>query len=185
MPPIRAHFEELLELHKHNVRATKAVREMTKDGNNDVTLKEDNDDVVWLDCTAGPRPLYYRYALSQGYVVKPKKDGLDVRPVNPDLPAAEQKRLVSLRTYVRIWKRDYPQLKVSKAHEDICALCVKFRNRHQSLAIHNTCPVATTTLDEWEDEDIFGVLADGDTITNGPLRRGSSKRKSRQWAPGI
>ena len=32
---------------------------------NKVAMVEDDDNAVYLDANAGPRPLYYRYALSQ------------------------------------------------------------------------------------------------------------------------
>ena len=41
-----------------------------------------------------------------------------------------------LSTYFCIWKRDYPQLKVSRPSEDLCGMCVQFRNRHHYLATH-------------------------------------------------
>ena len=66
MPSLRAYFEELISLHKYDVRASLAVREMTRDGNLYVRLKEDEKDVVWLSPSAGIRSLYYRYALLQG-----------------------------------------------------------------------------------------------------------------------
>ena len=52
MPPICAHFEDLIALHKYDVRASLAVRKMTRDGNFDVSLKEDKNDVVWLPPSA-------------------------------------------------------------------------------------------------------------------------------------
>ena len=64
---------------------------------------------------------------------------------------------------VRVWQQGYAKLKVSAAHEDVCAMCVNFRNQHQSLAVHNTCSVAARDLDEWENEDIFGILDNGST----------------------
>ena len=140
MPPIRAHFEELIKLHKQKVRATKAVREMAAEGTSNIVLKEDDDNVVWLDSTAGPRPLYYRYAYSQGYnVTRVKRDGLDIKPRDPNVPEAQRKPIVSLRTYCRIWKRDYAFVKVSGPHNDICSLCVKFRNDTSRL---RTTPLA-------------------------------------------
>ena len=71
-----------------------------------------------------------------------------------------------MRTFVHVWQQDYAELKVSAAHGDVCAMCVKFCNRHQSLAVHNTCLVAARDLNEWEKGDIFGILdndpTDGD-----------------------
>ena len=123
---LRAYFEELIPLHKYDVRASLAVREMTRDGNLDVRLKEDEKDVVWLPPSAGIRSLYYRYALSQGWVVTPKKDGLFYQAVDDSLPTSQRKALISMRTFVRVWQRDYAKLKVRSAHEDVCAMCVLF-----------------------------------------------------------
>ena len=53
MPLRRAHFKELMALHKYDVRVSLAVREMTREGNFDICLKEDEKDVVWLPPSAG------------------------------------------------------------------------------------------------------------------------------------
>ena len=46
MPPVRAHFEDLIALHKYDVQASLAVRKMTRDGNFGVSLKENEKEVV-------------------------------------------------------------------------------------------------------------------------------------------
>ena len=73
MPPIRAHFENLLTLHINNVRATKAVCEVTIKGSNNVSVKENDSGVAWLDSSTRPWSLYYHCDLSQGWLIKPKK----------------------------------------------------------------------------------------------------------------
>ena len=186
MPPVRAHFEDLNVLHKYDVKALLAVSKMTRGGNFDVSLKENKTDVVWLPPSAEIRSLYYRYALSQGWMVIPKKDGQVYQPVDDSLPTSQRKALISMCTFVRVWQRDYAKLKVRADHEDVCAMCVKFHNRHQSLAVNNTCPVAARDLDEWEKEDIFGILdndpTDGDcsgadkTIAEGKPHGGQAVR---------
>ena len=128
MPPLHAHFEELIALRKYDVRALLAVRKMTRDGNFDVFLKEDEKDVVWLPPSAGIRNLYYRYALLQGWIVTPKKDCLLHQLVDGNLSPSQRKALISMSNYVCVWQRDYTKLKVSAAHEDVCAMCVKFCN---------------------------------------------------------
>jgi hypothetical protein len=37
-----------------------------------------------------------------------------------------------------VWKRDYPDLKVSRPVEDICNLCYTFAHRHKFFADHTT-----------------------------------------------
>ena len=53
MPLRRAHFKELMALHKYDVQASLAVCEMTCEGNFDVYLKEDKKDIVLLPPSAG------------------------------------------------------------------------------------------------------------------------------------
>ena len=60
---------------------------------------------------------------------------------------------VSFTTYCRKWKKDYPQLKVSRPVEDICQYCYVFAHRHRYLANHSL----TDTCIEFDD--------DGDPVT--------------------
>lgn len=153
MPPIRDHFESLLKLGE--VRATKVMRTLV-DGVEGRTTRGDDDDIVYLPCTSGKRPLFYRYGREQGYDIKPLPNGqLEVR----EIPNVERVPMVSWTQYRRIWARDYAQLKVSTPSEDICELCVRFRNRHKFLASHNNNFVGDA-LNAMEDDDIF---ADSDS----------------------
>ncbi len=42
----------------------------------------------------------------------------------------------SFPTYFNLWKRDFPDLKVSWPVEDICKDCYAFASRHRYLANH-------------------------------------------------
>ncbi len=42
----------------------------------------------------------------------------------------------SFPTYFNLWKRDFPDLKMSRLVEDICKDCYAFANRHRYLANH-------------------------------------------------
>ncbi len=44
--------------------------------------------------------------------------------------------IVPFPTYFTLWKRDFPDLKVSRPVEDICKDCYAFANRHRYLANH-------------------------------------------------
>ena len=148
MPPIKEHFENLMKLGE--VRATKSIRTLV-DGISGITTSN-NDDCVYLPCSSGKRPMFYRYVKENGYAIKLLPRGkYEIKPI----PGEEQKVPVSWTQYRRIWKRDYPKLKVNSPSEDICDMCVRFRNRHQYLASH-TSNLATGHLDTIETEDIFG-----------------------------
>ena len=196
--PLREHFNELLGLGE--VRATKFIKKIV-DGMQNTTTKDDDDGSVFLPATNGIRPMYYRYMKDLGYSAAPNADGtVELTWVGEGSGATKDgfeeegdgelgvlevpQPFVHLSTYRRIWKREYPQLKVSRPSEDLCALCVMFRNRHQHLARHTTnqpgahlnCPEDDKLFldnpdsdeeesDEDDDEDINPkqVLAEGNT----------------------
>ena len=60
---------------------------------------------------------------------------------------------VSFMTYYRMWKSDYPQLKVSRPAEDICQYCFAFSNRHRYLANHESAGVEEGEDDNGEDDN--------------------------------
>lgn len=84
----------------------------------------------------GHRPCYSRYMDSLGYAISCRPNGgivvkgIDGKEIN-------RSEFVSFTTYCRVWKKDYPQLKVSKPIEDICQYCFVFANRHRYLANHS------------------------------------------------
>ena len=148
MPPIRDHFDSLLQLGE--VRATKAIRTLVEGMGGFKTSGD--DDCVYLPCSSGKRPMFYRYARENGYkIVLGPRGKIEML----DRPGVEQKDIVDWRTYRRIWRREYPKLKVSTASEDLCEMCIRFRNRHQYLASH-TKNLADRDIKIIEDEDIFG-----------------------------
>ena len=48
----------------------------------------------------------------------------------------DKAQFVSMSTYFYFWKRNFPQLKISRPVEDICPYCFAFTNRHRFLANH-------------------------------------------------
>lgn len=95
--------------------------------------------MVYLPITMGYRNCYRRYMASLGYEVTCKPngaimiDGMNGKVVDPE-------EFVSLSTYCSIWKREYPQLKVSRPVEDICQYCYIFAHRFRYLAKHGGTP---------------------------------------------
>ena len=62
---------------------------------------------------------------------------------------------VSFTSYFSKWKKDSPQLKVSRPVKDICTYCFTFANSHRYLAWHdNATPGEDKTI--W---DITSLLA--------------------------
>lgn len=63
--------------------------------------------------------------------------------------ATEKKPYVGLITYMNFWKSRFPQLKVSRATEDVCDKCFQFANRRRYLVKHkiDTCSVMDSRID--------------------------------------
>ncbi len=56
---------------------------------------------------------------------------------------------VSWTKYYNNWKKNFPQLKVSRPAEDICQYCFVFANRHRYFANH----MPSGTIDDDQDSD--------------------------------
>ncbi len=81
---------------------------------------------------------------SLGFKIRCKPDGaLIVDGIVEGKPSDHG--YVSYLAYYNKWKREYPQLKVSRPAEDICNHCFVFANRHRYLANHSTTETATVT----------------------------------------
>jgi hypothetical protein len=114
-------FENIINFAE--VRATRAVKTFAELDN----LAED-DDAVYLMQYFSIRNCYSCYLDEISYDVKTYGDGsykVDSRGEGEKVPYAQ------LITFYQIWKRDYGQIQVSHAVEDICALCYQLANRHR------------------------------------------------------
>jgi hypothetical protein len=70
-----------------------------------------------------------------GYIVDTTAmGGFKIR--REDGSAVDTGEFVSFPTYHAKWKRDYPNLKVSRPVEDICNLCYTFAHRHKFFTDH-------------------------------------------------
>ena len=117
-----------------------------------------DDDFVYLPQSDGIRPCYYRYMKEVGYKCKSLHNGtLQIKPIDKE---GVQQPYVCLPTYYAICQRDYPQLKGSRAAEDLCNLCCKFANRHHYLAKNNT--MSGNTANVHLDNDLFCDDSDDD-----------------------
>ena len=131
------HFNYLLQLGE--VRATRVIATLV-DGEQGHANREDTTDMVYLPMTFGFRPCYRRYMETLGYNVACRPNG-GVIVTGIDGKAINRNEFVSFSTYCRKWKKEYPQLKVSKPVEDICQYCFVFANRHRYLANHSSMEV--------------------------------------------
>ena len=118
------------------VRATVTVRTMLGLRNN-----TDNTDLAYLPIYLSVRSVFSSYLNWLGHDIETANDGNykvtqhleddEIEDQTPLLP------YVSLMTFFRIWKQDFPHMKVSSPAEDTCSLCDQFAKRHK-FAISST-----------------------------------------------
>ena len=120
------------------MRVTKFVDALVN-GEMEHVARDDNEEFFYSPIFLGYRPGYYRYTKEIGYIAQAVAKGRVAVKADPSYKGSF-KSYVDQGTYVRVWKRDYPQLEVSKTAEDICELCLRFRNRYyQFLAKITFC----------------------------------------------
>jgi hypothetical protein len=133
--PLMRHLEHLTKLGE--VRATRCVATLV-DGTLGHANRDDDDDAVYIPMHMGYRSCYNRYMASLGYCVWTDAVGAltvnRLKGENDENEPVDSKEFVSYPTYYYKWKRSFPNLKVSKPEEDICAYCYAFANRHKYLA---------------------------------------------------
>jgi hypothetical protein len=86
-----------------------------------------------------------------GYAVKSCSNGVVLVEVIGG-KSINRKEFVSFTMYCQVWKKNYPQLKVSHPVEDICQYCFVFANRHRYLANHSAMDLCVEC-----DEDVDNV----------------------------
>ena len=147
---LKNHFDALLCLGE--VRATRVIATLV-DGEQGHANREDTTDMVYLPISFGFRPCYKRYMEALGYeAVACPNGGMTVRGIGGK--AIDHTEFVSFATYCRKWKKEYPQLRVSKPVEDICQYCFVFANRHRYLANHSSMELCVECDDDGDDIDV-------------------------------
>mmetsp|Transcript_13826 Transcript_13826/g.28208 ORF Transcript_13826/g.28208 Transcript_13826/m.28208 type:complete len:191 (+) Transcript_13826:142-714(+) len=105
---LHEHFKALMSMGE--VRATQFIR----DAINNTSLRDDDDDNVYLPSNDGTRPSYYQYCSSLGYKACPTATG-NIKVTwlgsnnNQPKPA-----VISIHTYHRFWRLHYPNLKIQQ-----------------------------------------------------------------------
>ena len=158
--PLMHHFEYLLNLGE--VRATRVVATLV-DGVQGHANREDTVEQTYLPISMGYRSCYRRYMASIGYKVRTTGVGVAIVEGVEGKPI-DKSEYVSYPTYFYVWKKSFPNLKVSRPAEDICAYCYAFANRHRYLASHS---LATRVPEDGEDADKSDVDDKDEGATSG------------------
>ncbi len=77
---------------------------------------------------------YKRYMQLLGYNVRTTGAGATIVEPQEDGEEDDPSGYVSFTTYYYQWRKHFPQLRVSKAVEDICQYCYAFNNCHRYLS---------------------------------------------------
>jgi hypothetical protein len=108
------HFEYLSNLGK--VRATRVIATLV-DGVQGHANREDTIEQMYLPISLGYRSCYRRYMASIGYKVRKNAvgvaivEGVEGKPIN-------KREYVSYPTYFYVWKKSFPNMKVSRPAEE-------------------------------------------------------------------
>ena len=124
------------------------------DGIGGHTNRDSNIDVTYLPTSLGYRSCYKRYMKALGYDIRTTPNGGFVVTAENEGEEVDPGEYVTWPTYMRLWKRDFKNLKVSRPSEDICKDCYVFANRHRHLAHHSP---STSRHDDGDDV----LLSDG------------------------
>ena len=150
LEPLVSHFEYLMNLGE--VRATRVVSSWV-DGMGSHNNRDASLDCTYLPISMGYRSCYRRYMSSLGYVAETTATG-SFKIRKEDGSAVDSGEFVSFPTYLSKWKRDYPNLKVSKPVEDICNLCYTYAHRQKFFSDHMTrCSGYADDDDDDEDNE--------------------------------
>ncbi len=151
------HFEYLKNLGE--VQSTRIVATLVN-GMQGHANCDDSFDVTYLPILLGYWSCYKRYMALLGYVVRTTAMGAFI-VMGDDGMEVDADGYCSFPTYFNLWKRDFPNLKVSPPVEDICKDCYTFANRHRYLANH------TMGCDNDDGDGNINGNDDGDNNNNG------------------
>lgn len=145
---LKDHFE-LLKKEAEPV-ATGWVREKT----GETTLRDANDEVLYLPPSMTKRGCYAKFCLERGVLIKTTNKG---NPKQTPIDGVTSLPCPSWTAYRSFWDKHYKLLKVRRPVEDICSFCYKFTNRHKykanSAASNEAGRDGDTDDDEQEAQD--------------------------------
>lgn len=106
--------------------ATRLVREET----GETTVRDDEDNAVYLPMVYGKRSTYKLYCYKQGWSIQTNKSGnyVNKRWIGSGPP---QNNIVSYKAFHNYWHDEFPHMKTSSKREDICNDCYIYANRNR------------------------------------------------------
>ena len=120
--------------------ATRYVREKT----GQLTTRDADDKTTYLPSSMSKRGVYRQYCHERGKKVVTAHTVSQV--TLEDIPDKEVFECISWSAFLSFWKSNFPHLKVSTPHEDICKECYIFANSHKFLS--QTCHPVDNAEDE-------------------------------------
>jgi hypothetical protein len=149
------HFEELRK--EAGPIATRFVREKT----GETTTRDDNEKLECLTPDFSKRQCYYKYCRSRGVKVSANNKGnLNVErpPIDDAGEGGESSSSLSIPSwgaYQAFWKKEYPNLRVSRPVEDICSYCYTFQNsfRYKKRSEEEGVAVSNHNCADDDDDD--------------------------------
>jgi len=128
-------------------RSTRVVRDFV----GETTLRDTDEDVVYLSVGYSKRMLYLAFCEGRGYTLKTSPKGYEVIDIRDDALL-----IPCWRRFCTFWKANYPKLRIGSAGEDICTDCHSYQNRFKSAAAR------TARMEEGQEE-----LLEEDTLNEG------------------
>ena len=151
--------------------ATRFIREVTG-----MSLRDTEEGRIDLPSFFSKRHLYAQYCYSRGYKVQADAKGsygrtseYELREFDEHLwPEREPLPVCAWVHFLRIWKTEFPHLKIRNACEDTCGECVKLKNTFYALdrkprAEPDAVDVQASTIDSIND---LGPSEDGNSVTS-------------------
>lgn len=116
-------------------RATRQVRIIVAGGDdNKLELRDKDVELLELPPYYNRNNLYIMWCKSVGY--RPRFDSIhrlvEMEPLGgPSAPRIPRKEVVSLPTFGKYWKTNFPKVVTQRPREDVCEECFAFANRHR------------------------------------------------------
>jgi hypothetical protein len=130
-----AYLQQLLDEYA-SPYATRFIREKTSVG-----LRNDEVGAQELPSNMTKHSIYSGWCYLQGFKAKSDAKGnfgcissYEIRPYDDILwPEGSQSAICSWSSFLKIWKKHFPHLKIRNSCEDVCGECVRLRNSFEHL----------------------------------------------------
>ena len=163
-PDLDRHMKHIQRLAEP--QSTRAVR----DAVGALTLKDKEDDVLYLPTHLSKRQIYEDFCLKRGHCMLITAKGYVSQ--NPPTTA---KSIPAWSTFLlSYWKREWPKLRLGKPSEDVCNLCHTFHQRFKYRSLTKN----KDAMDELDDSEEVGLgtfySSPGLTVPSPEKRKGTT-----------